>query len=185
MAVNWSCSRDHFVMAQQFRPAWWGFGVFTCTILVVLAVLPPFVGPGLRHALMQGFDLTCHQIPERSFQIGGIPFALCHRCMGVVVGLVIGSMLVATFREADSSFFPHARSILILSVFPMVVDWGLDALGIWANVPFSRVITGLVFGVVAGYTFARALSVFHSEPSQVPELAPERSLSHSSPSVHA
>ena len=146
-------------MTEHFRPASWSFAVLACAFVLVLAVLPPFVGPGFRHALMQGFDLTCHQIPHRSFQIGGIPLALCHRCTGVVAGLVIGSLAVGLFRKSDSHFGRHLRMILLFSILPMLVDWGIDALGVWANTPFSRVATGLVFGIIAGYTFAWALAV--------------------------
>ena len=146
-------------MTQQIRPASWGFAVLAGAVVLVLAVLPPFVGPGFRYALMQGFDLACHQIPDRSFQIGGIPFALCHRCTGVVVGLVIGSLAVGFFRRSDGHFGRRLRLILLLSILPMFVDWGIDMLGIWTSTPLLRVATGLVFGVVAGYTFARALSV--------------------------
>lgn len=146
-------------MTQHFRPTSWGFAVLACAVVLVLAVLPPFVGPGFRYALMQGFDLACHQSPDRSFQIGGIPFALCHRCTGVVVGLVIGSFAVGLFRTSDGQFGLHLRHILLLSILPMLVDWGLDAFGLWTNTPFSRVATGLAFGIVAGYAFARALAV--------------------------
>ena len=147
-------------MTQHFRPTSWGFAVLACAFVLVLAVLPPFVGPGFRYALMQGFDLACHQIPDRSFRIGGIPFALCHRCTGVVVGLVIGSLAVGLFRKPGSYFGRRLRLILLLSILPMLVDWGVDMLGIWTSIPFSRVATGLVFGAVAGYAFARALAIF-------------------------
>ena len=146
-------------MTQHFRPTSWGFAVLACAVVLVLAVLPPFVGPGFRYALMQGFDLACHQIPDRSFQIGGIPFALCHRCTGVVVGLVIGSLAVGFFRRSDGHFGRRLRLILLLSILPMFVDWGIEMLGVWTSTPFSRLAAGLVFGVVAGYAFARALAV--------------------------
>lgn len=173
-------------MTEQFRPAMWSYAVVACALLLLLAVLPPFVGPGFRHALMRGFDLTCHQIPERSFQIGGIPIALCQRCTGVVVGLVVGSLAVAALRDSDRPFIRNARLFLVLSLLPMIIDWSLDAFGIWANVPFSRVATGLVFGCVAGYTFARALAVrppadsrLQSVPSGLP------GPSHPTPASHA
>lgn len=156
-----------------------------CTLVLVLAVLPPFVGYGFRHALMQGFDLACHQIPERSFQVGGVPLALCHRCTGVVVGLIVGSLALAVFRNVDTKISPRLKTILILSLVPMVFDWGIDALGIWANTPFSRTATGIIFGVAAGYTFARAMAVPPSAASSIqpkPAISP---LSHPPPSAHA
>ena len=62
-----------------FRSGRWLSTVLACTLVLVLAVLPPFVGPGWREALLHGFHGVCHQLPERSFQFGGVPFALRHR----------------------------------------------------------------------------------------------------------
>lgn len=160
--------------------------MLACALVLVLAVLPPFVGHGLRHALMQGFDLTCHQIPERSFQVGGIPFALCHRCTGVVVGLVVGSLAVIAWKGRDALFSRHAHTILYLSILPMALDWSAEALGIWATVPLSRATTGLVFGVVAGYVFARALAVPPPVQSRSQKTSVEDpAFSHPTPSAYA
>ncbi len=174
-------------MVEQFRTGWWAFAVFACAAVLALAMLPPFVGPGFRYVLMQGFDLTCHQIPERSFQVGGVQFALCHRCTAVVAGLAIGSLAVVVFRKVDGPISVHLRTILILSVLPMIVDWGVDAVGLGTSIPFSRVATGLVFGLVAGYTFARALAAAPLVSSSTQTVASERHVpsSHPTPISHA
>lgn len=160
--------------------------MLSCVVVLVLALLPPFVGPGLRHALMQGFDLTCHQLPERSFQIGGIPLALCHRCTGVVVGLLIGTTALSLFRKADGFLSAHLRTLLLLAVIPMVVDWGLEALSLWSNTPFSRFASGSVFGIIAGYAFARALSLAPALDSENrAPAAPAVNLTHPIHNAHA
>lgn len=130
-------------------------GVALCAMLLVLALLPPFVGPEWRGALMQGFHGVCHQMPERSFRVDGVAFALCHRCLGVVSGLLLGVLA-----------FPVARSlrvrpgvVLVIAFLPMTADWALGASGLWANTPDSRFATGLVLGVAAGWVLARALAV--------------------------
>ena len=34
-----------------------------------------------------GFSFFCHQSPERSFALAGLPLAVCHRCSGIYLGL--------------------------------------------------------------------------------------------------
>jgi len=40
----------------------------------------------------------CHHIPERCFSIAGRPIALCARCLGLYLGIVLGSFLFPRFR---------------------------------------------------------------------------------------
>ena len=42
--------------------------------------------------------MLCHQIPERCFSITGRPIALCTRCLGIYLGIVLGSFLFPRFR---------------------------------------------------------------------------------------
>ncbi len=68
----------------------------------------------------------------------------------------------------------------------MAIDWAIDATGIWANIPSSRVATGLVFGVVAGYVFARALAIPTPAPARlVPVPTEPATISHPTPSAYA
>ena len=140
---------------RAFRPGTWLLAVLASALLLGLAAAPPFVGPGLRAVLMQGFDLVCHQLPERSFQVHGVPFALCHRCTGIVGGLLVGTLVFPLLRRAGN---PRVGWLLLLAAAPLSIDWLLGALHLWANTPTSRVLTGFVFGAAAGWVLAQALS---------------------------
>src|ERR1700761_8410929 len=68
-------------------------------ILVILATAPlavPWLAWTHRIAatLVRGFfSSLCHQNPDRSFLIRGVPVAVCARCLGIYLGVVAGMLL--------------------------------------------------------------------------------------------
>jgi uncharacterized membrane protein len=131
-------------------------------ILAVLATLPPWVGEPVRMALMYGFDPLCHQIAERSPHANGVQLAVCYRCYGVLVGLAIGPIAALIIRGQVKRY---ASLLIVASLVPLALDWGLGIVGIWANTAESRFITGAIFGVVAGILVARAMAWYRSSTS--------------------
>ncbi len=147
----------------RWSGAGWALALAATLALLVAAVLPPFVGPALDGALHAGFSLVCHQLPERSFAVGGVSFAVCHRCTGIFAGLVLGALALPALRgRVDLS--TGERWWVLAAVLPAALDWGGDVLGLWTNTAGTRVATGLWFGVVAGVLFARALAVRPARP---------------------
>lgn len=127
--------------------------------LLALALVSPVVGGTVGDVLHQAFGFVCHQIPERSFHLGGDPVALCHRCLGIFGGLVAGVIVapLASPRRLRSIVAGAQAKWLVLAGLPTAVDWALGALEIWANTPFSRTLTGALFGAVAGVVLAANL----------------------------
>jgi uncharacterized membrane protein len=122
--------------------------------ILVLAAAVPLLAPGWRVPVVQGLSLLCHQIPERSFAVSGVPLGLCHRCVGVGLGFLVG--FAAPWRG-----LPRWRPPLLLAIAlaPLAVDWLLGASGVWDNTAASRVITGGWAGVVlAGLVVAALLA---------------------------
>lgn len=138
---------------------WLGWGIaLALTLLVVLLIsLPPFAGTGFRTALMYGFSTVCHQIPARSPHLDGVQLAVCHRCYGIYLGLPLAVFVYLSLFRFDAFLSRYARWILGLSLLPASIDWGLGATGIWHNTPTSRLLTGGIFGLVAGAYLVRAL----------------------------
>ena len=149
----------------RITPGWLWFTPLVAG-LVALAFLPPVLEGGARMGLMHGFSLVCHQIPERSLAIGGVPIALCHRCTGILVGLAVGlavaPLLIRSASAAGRRLLGgvpgrhRAAVLLLLALIPASVDWALGATGLWANTPTSRVLTGAIIGLVAGLLVGRA-----------------------------
>ncbi len=155
------------------RPArfWWGWAgaLALPALLVLMASLPPFVGPEWREALMKGFSTVCHQLPSRSPSVQGTPLAVCHRCYGIYWGLPLAALLFLALARWDRFFNRYAGLILLAALIPTSLDWLLGILGIWHNTSLSRLATGGLLGLVVGYYLARALTqVFSPKPSTPP-----------------
>ena len=144
-----------------YRISWtgWCVSVLLMGILAVLASLPPWVSEPVRMALMHGFDPLCHQIAERSPHVDGVQLAVCHRCYGILVGLAIGPIAALITRGRVNRY---ASLLIVASLVPLALDWGLGIVGIWANTAESRLITGAIFGVVAGILVTRAMAWYRS-----------------------
>ncbi|MDR0311316.1 MAG: DUF2085 domain-containing protein [Acidobacteriota bacterium] len=92
------------------------------------------------------FSFFCHQMPERSFALLHNPLAVCHRCLGIYLGLFLGTLTAPFFFRIP----PRAQRAGIISAAALIT---LDALlpftGFWNGFWLCRFLTGLVFGVTA------------------------------------
>ena len=149
--------------AARWNRTAWGLALAATLALVIAVLLPPFLAPGPRLALVRGFHVLCHQLPARSFAVDGIALAACHRCTGIYVGLVLG-VLALPLAHRLRPYLPAASRvntegmILLMAVAPAALDWGGDLLGLWTNTVTTRVATGLWFGLLAGLLFAGAVT---------------------------
>jgi uncharacterized membrane protein len=113
------------------------------------ALSPPLLSPTWRAAMMHVFSPVCHQIPVRSPVLGGVQIAICDRCTGIYLGLVIGVATVGWGRGIWRAIGRHDRYLLLGSLVPAGIDWLGPILGLWGNGPVSRALTGMLFGIVA------------------------------------
>lgn len=137
----------------------WTVALGAVGVLAVLAVLPPVLRGDAGAFVHHAFAAVCHQLPERSPHLAGGPIALCHRCSGIVAGLLLGLVLgplLGAVRLAETRHRPQGRW-LVAALVPTALDWGVGALGLWSNTPFSRTLTGAVFGLAAGVILAANL----------------------------
>ena len=104
---------------------------------------------------MQAFAPVCHQLAERSFHVDGVQLAVCHRCLGAYVGLLVGVLLFLVPAWESKSLRPLV--LLVIAALPGVVDWSGDVVGLWVNTPMSRVLTGAFFGIPAGTILGSAV----------------------------
>ena len=127
-------------------------------LVVILILLPPYVGVGPRAIIMSAFSNVCHQIPTRSVVVDGVPLAVCHRCLGIFTGLAVATVLFAFLIRFRTWVVQHARTAIVLCLTPLALDWGLDITGLWTNTPSSRTLTGSVFGLTMGAMLIGALT---------------------------
>lgn len=141
-------------------------------LLVLLSAATPYLSPPARALLMDGFSLVCHQLPSRSPHIEGVQLAVCHRCFGIYWGFLLGALCLGLFRPPVGLLDRYAPYLVGASLIPLGIDWGGDFLGWWVNTPLSRLLTGGVFGIVAGCYLARAFAG-HRRSAESPKVAPD------------
>lgn len=144
----------------------WAIATLLAVGVVALAASPPFLGFRGGAVVMEAFAPFCHQMASRSPHVHGVPFALCHRCTGIIAGIALGlaaGPLVPRRAFARVAALPPLL-VLALAALPTSVDWLLGAAGVWANTGASRLATGALFGAAAGLLIAVAFCAPRSHP---------------------
>ncbi len=93
------------------------------------------------------FAPVCHQDPARSFSWCGHPWAVCHRCSGIYLGLFCASLI--PFELNILLDVPARRRLwALLATGALVLDSFAPLAGFWRNTAGSRFVTGLLFGTM-------------------------------------
>ena len=135
----------------------WGVTLAVALLLLLGILAAPFAAmaeqPLLALSLRRAFAFACHQIPDRSFHLGGVPLAVCARCWGVYCGFAAGVALhPLAARIVAGSFVTTdvpARRWLIFAALPTSIDFLLGFAGLWENTHWSRALTGALAGAGA------------------------------------
>ncbi|MCZ6776500.1 MAG: DUF2085 domain-containing protein [Ignavibacteria bacterium] len=112
---------------------------------IIAASSGPFVPVGT--IFYQFFHGICHQIDGRSFHVFGQPVAVCSRCSAIYLAFLAGTILYPTVRRIGQKASP-ARTVLVISVLPMLLDVFAGFLGVHEITNLTRSITGAIFGAV-------------------------------------
>jgi uncharacterized membrane protein len=113
--------------------------------------------------------LVCHQRPERSFHLAGVPMPVCARCVGLYGSAAVGA-LIAWLGSAPMIaplLDPRARLILIVVAAPTVLSVVAEWLTQLHPPGAVRAILGVPLGVYLGWVFVRSLraQTFAPEPA--------------------
>lgn len=135
----------------------WSLTLAFALLLLLCIVASPLAAsteqPLLAVALRRAFAFACHQIPERSFHLGGVPLAVCARCWGVYCGFGAGVALYPLASRAVTGSFVTTivpvRRWLVIAALPTSVDFLLGFTGVWENTHWSRALTGALAGAAA------------------------------------
>jgi len=121
-----------------FRWSWWA--LFPLALAAAAMATPYLVTHRsvIGLALQCGFALVCHQRPERSFWIFGLPVAVCARCLGIYLGATLG-LLLRTTRTI-------ALHLLLAAAALNSLDAASELVGLHGNWIGVRFALGLALG---------------------------------------
>ncbi len=116
-------------------------------IYTVVAFLPPFllhfaVLPDLTETIYRFYHNFCHQLPQRSFFILGNKMALCARCTGINLGIILTLFIPFPFRSKPIIKW----SVIIALLIPLIIDGMCQLFACWQSTNISRIITGILYG---------------------------------------
>ena len=95
----------------------------------------------------------CHSIPERCFVYNNRCLPICARCMGILIGGVIFSLIFNIFN------IHLGYQLSFILAIPMIIDGGLQYLNYTPSKNNRRFVTGFLFGV-GSIIFSRNITPF-------------------------
>ncbi|HEY6047411.1 MAG TPA: DUF2085 domain-containing protein [Pyrinomonadaceae bacterium] len=131
--------------------------IWLFTTAIALAIIGLILGAPLAQShghpefatpIYRAFSFVCHQIPERSFHLGGHQFGVCSRCTGLYAGFAVAALVYPLARSLKRTDTP-SRLWLILAAVPLAIDFALGYFSIWQNTLLSRFLTGALLSSVA------------------------------------
>jgi uncharacterized membrane protein len=113
-----------------------------CNMVKIGMTWEQHIGPILRIRISERtFGLCfCHRMPERSIPCLGLERYLCSRCIGILIGGILGFI---AWKVGVSVPAPAA----VLCSIPMAIDGGTQLLGLRESTNTMRLITGFLFGL--------------------------------------
>ena len=139
--------------AGRARVAWAAAAGLVALFVALIVGAPLLRAGGFEAAagsVYGAFTLLCHQMDERSFHVAGFKLAVCARCFGLYVGVLLGALLYPLARPLARRDLP-ARGWLIAAAVPTSVDFALGFFGLWENTHASRFLTASLLGVVVAF----------------------------------
>ena len=125
---------------EQLQTPWGHALLVACLCWLALVIAPPVAAAAgwpygeLLHLLLHP---VCHQIPERSFYLHGVPFAACARCTGLYLGFTLGVAAWPHLPRLAGALAARSRWVAVFMV-PLAIDVLVE------NTALSRFATGLV-----------------------------------------
>jgi uncharacterized membrane protein len=125
----------------------------TAWLLAILTA--PWLPTALSASIYSVGSLVCHQLPERSFHLGGFQLPVCARCVGIYSGAAIGALGASVIRLA--AIPRRARQIMGLAALPTAITVVLESAGLWPTTNIVRAAAGFPLGLVAALVVTSVL----------------------------
>ncbi|MGE5474694.1 MAG: DUF2085 domain-containing protein [Ignavibacteriales bacterium] len=115
-------------------------------------------------------SLVCHQIPERTLIIDNIPLPACARDTGIYIGVISGIIFLTARKRFHADWPPKVKHalLLILMMFPMIIDGTTSYIGLRYSDNLTRLMTGGFFGFPLAIFFTVARNYHPDNNSKIP-----------------
>jgi uncharacterized membrane protein len=128
--------------SSDFKTAWGGLIIGSALIASIVGIA--WSGSDWGRGI---FSHLCHQQTGRCIAVGGTAMAVCARCLGIYVGIVVG----CAFHALRYSRFKVSSTWLWINLLGAACTNGLDVLleawQAYGNLPILRLALGLYLGV--------------------------------------
>jgi len=137
----------------QYKISWFvylSFLLFTSIWCLLILTAPLLVSMGQKDLGMLNYNLfspLCHQMPERSLFLFGHKLAVCARCTGIYLGILLSTLLYPKIKGIKNNQIPPIW-LLLVAVLPIGFDGLTQYFGLRESTNILRLATGLVFGVI-------------------------------------
>jgi uncharacterized membrane protein len=95
-------------------------------------------------AMYMATSRICHQRPERSFTLRGVPWPVCGRCLGLYLSAPIGAAIAWSRRRQRARWSP--RLLLAIASVPTIVTLALEWTQVSALSNVIRAVSALPLG---------------------------------------
>jgi uncharacterized membrane protein len=143
-------------------------------VWLVWLLTAPFLSTPLSSAAYLIGSLVCHQLPARSFHLGGSQLPVCARCLGIyagsAVGAVIGAAVWSGCRATPAAPMSRrtVRATLAIVAAPTLVSVLLETADVWRTTNVERAVAGLPLGLGAALVVVSALATLHYKRDNTP-----------------
>lgn len=98
---------------------------------------------------------VCHQLPQRTIEVGAELLPVCARCTGIYIGFWIAALyfLIRQRQSGDQLLQGIQIPFAAFSFLPFMIDGGGSYLGLWQSNNLIRIMTGLPAGISLPYFF--------------------------------
>lgn len=134
-------------------------------VFIFLALSAPCLQnrwPKIGSAIYLIFSPFCHQRPDRTFAVSDQPMALCARCLGLLSGFCLGTIIYLFFPKSKLNKEPKFAWLIGLSI-PMAIDLIGNISHFWSTSNGLRFLIGLSFGTGLPFYFLPVMFSFLDE----------------------
>jgi len=132
------------------------FAISAASVIVFIIALGPglFNNAGAQEFSWQyrGFELLCHQLRDRSYQISGTPMAVCSRCIGIYGAFMVAWLslpLLSKIRISYKAKIGWLIGVIILNLGDVFGNF----FNLWSNTLNSRLLLGILLGISVALLF--------------------------------